>query len=80
ATLAWNTARHIEGWYGIMGVGAIYHTLNPRLFPEQIVWIMNNAEDKAIFVDLTFMPLLEKIAGAVKSLKQVIVLTDKAHM
>ncbi len=80
ATLAWNTARHIEAWYGIMGVGAIYHTLNPRLFPEQIVWIMNHAEDKAIFVDLTFMPLLEKIAGAVKSLKQVIVLTDKAHM
>ena len=80
ATLAWNTARHIEAWYGIMGIGAIYHTLNPRLFPEQIVWIMNNAQDKAIFVDLTFMPLLEKIAGAVKSLKKVIVLTDKAHM
>jgi len=80
ATLAWNTARHIEAWYGIMGVGAIYHTLNPRLFPEQIVWIMNHAEDKAVFVDLTFIPLLEKIAGAVKSLKKVIVLTDKAHM
>ena len=63
-----------------MGVGAIYHTLNPRLFPEQIVWIMNHAEDKAVFVDLTFIPLLEKIAGAVKSLKKVIVLTDKAHM
>ena len=63
ATLAWNTARHIEAWYGIMGIGAIYHTLNPRLFPEQIVWIMNHAEDKAVFVDLTFMPLLEKIAG-----------------
>ncbi|RWC32718.1 fatty-acid--CoA ligase [Mesorhizobium sp.] len=80
ATLAWNTARHIEAWYGIMGIGSIYHTLNPRLFPEQIVWIMNHAEDKAVFVDLTFVPLLEKIAGAVKSLKQVIVLTDKAHM
>ncbi|MDR7031666.1 3-(methylthio)propionyl-CoA ligase [Mesorhizobium sp. BE184] len=80
ATLAWNTARHLEAWYGIMGVGAIYHTLNPRLFPEQLVWIMNHAEDKAIFVDLTFMPLLEKIAGSVKSLKQVIVLTDSAHM
>ena len=51
ATLAWNTARHIEAWYGIMGIGAIYHTLNPRLFPEQIVWIMNNAEDRAIFVE-----------------------------
>lgn len=80
ATLAWNSARHLEAWYGIMGVGAIYHTLNPRLFPEQLVWIMNHAEDKAVFVDLTFVPLLEKIAGAVKSLEKVIVLTDAAHM
>jgi len=80
ATLAWNTARHIEAWYGIMGIGAVYHTLNPRLFPEQLVWIMNHAEDKAIFVDLTFMPLVEKIAAAVPSLKKVIVLTDAAHM
>jgi fatty-acyl-CoA synthase len=80
ATLAWNTARHLEAWYGIMGIGAVYHTLNPRLFPEQIVWIMNHAEDRAVFVDLTFLPLVEKIAGAVKSLEQVIVLTDKAHV
>lgn len=80
ATLAWNTARHLEAWYGIMGVGAIYHTLNPRLFPDQIVWIMNHAEDKAVFVDLTFLPLVEKIAGQVKSLDRVIVLTDRAHM
>ncbi len=80
ATLAWNSARHLEAWYGIMGIGAIYHTLNPRLFPEQLAWIMNHAEDKAIFVDLTFVPLLEKIAGQVKSLTKVIVLTDRAHM
>ena len=80
ATLAWNTARHIEAWYGIMGIGAIYHTLNPRLYPEQLVWIMNHAGDKAIFVDLTFLPLVEKIAGAVPSLEKVIVLTDRAHM
>ena len=63
-----------------MGIGAIYHTLNPRLFPEQIAWIMNDAEDKAIFVDLTFVPLLEKIAHGVRSLRRVIVLTDRAHM
>lgn len=80
ATLAWNTARHLEAWYGIMGIGAVYHTLNPRLFPEQILWIMNHAEDRAVFVDLTFLPLIEKIAAGVKSLRQVIVLTDKAHM
>ena len=80
ATLAWNTARHIEAWYGIMGMGGVYHTLNPRLFPEQIAWIMNHAEDQALFVDLTFMPIVEKIAASVKSLKKVIVLTDAAHM
>ncbi|MEP9397113.1 long-chain-fatty-acid--CoA ligase [Mesorhizobium sp. KR2-14] len=80
ATLAWNTARHIEAWYGIMGMGAVYHTLNPRLFPEQIAWIMNHAEDKALFVDLTFLPLVEKIAASVPSLRRVIVLTDAAHM
>jgi fatty-acyl-CoA synthase len=80
ATLAWNTARHVEAWYGIMGMGGVYHTLNPRLFPEQIVWIMNHAEDRALFADLTFMPLVEKIAPAIKSLNKVIVLTDKEHM
>jgi len=79
-TLAWNSGNHLEAWFGIMGMGGIYHTLNPRLFPEQLVWIMNHAEDQALFVDLTFMPLVEKIALMVKSLKKVIVLTDKAHM
>ena len=80
ATLAWNTARHIEAWYGTMGIGAVYHTLNPRLFPDQIAWIMNHAEDRALFVDLTFMPIVEKIAGQVSTLKKIIVLTDGAHM
>ena len=78
-TLAWNTARHLEAWYGIMGMGGVYHTLNPRLFPEQIAWIMNHAEDQALFVDLTFMPIVEKIAPAIRSLKKIIVLTDAAH-
>ena len=80
ATLAWNTARHLEVWYGIMGIGAIYHTLNPRLFPEQIAWIMNHAEDRAIFVDLTFLPIVEAIADKLPELKLVIVLTDSANM
>ena len=56
ATLAWNTWRHIEIWYGIMGIGAVCHTLNPRLFPEQIGYIVNHAEDRILFVDLTFVP------------------------
>ena len=59
ATLAWNTGRHMEAWYGIMGIGAVCHTLNPRLFAEQLAYIINHAEDKIIFVDLTFVPLLD---------------------
>ncbi len=80
ATLAWNSARHIEAWYGTMGIGAVYHTLNPRLFPDQIAWIMKHAEDKALFVDLTFLPIVEKVAPQVPSLGKIIVLTDGAHL
>jgi fatty-acyl-CoA synthase len=79
-TLAWNTWRHLEAWYGIMGCGAVYHTLNPRLFPQQIAWIMNDAGDRFLFVDITFMPIVEKIAPLVPTLEKVIVLTDAAHM
>ena len=57
-TLAWNTARHVEAWYAIMGMGAVCHTLNPRLFAEQLIYIVNHAEDKIIFTDLTFAPIL----------------------
>lgn len=80
ATLAWNTWRHVEAWYGITGVGAIYHTVNPRLFPEQIAWIINHAEDRLMMVDLTFVPLLEKLAERLPSIERYIVLTDAAHM
>jgi fatty-acyl-CoA synthase len=80
ATLAWNTWRHLEAWYGIMGIGAIYHTVNPRLFPDQIVWIINHAEDRVMLVDLTFVPLLEKIADKLPTIERYIVLTDSAHM
>jgi fatty-acyl-CoA synthase len=80
ATLAWNTWRHLEAWYGIMGIGAIYHTVNPRLFTEQIMWIVNHAEDRVIFTDLTFVPLLEKLAGNLPAVERYIVFTDTAHM
>ncbi len=79
-TLGWNTARHMEAWYGIMGVGGVYHTLNPRLFPDQIAWIMNHAEDKALFVDLSFLPIVKAIADKVKSCRKIIVMTDAEHM
>ena len=80
ATLAWNTWRHLETWYGILGVGAVYHTVNPRLFPDQIVWIVNHAEDRMMFVDLTFVPLLEKIADKLPAIERYVILTDAAHM
>ena len=80
ATLAWNTWRHLEAWYGIMGLGAIYHTVNPRLFPDQIAWIVNHAEDRVLLTDLTFIPLLEKLADKLPSIERYVVLTDAVHM
>jgi fatty-acyl-CoA synthase len=80
ATLAWNTWRHLEAWYGILGIGAIYHTVNPRLFPEQIEWIVNHAEDRVMMTDLSFLPLLEKLANKLKPIERYVVLTDAAHM
>jgi fatty-acyl-CoA synthase len=80
ATLAWNTWRHLEAWYGITGIGAIYHTINPRLFAEQIVWIINHAGDRVVLADLTFVPLLEQLADKLPNIERYIVLTDAAHM
>src|SRR2546429_1946561 len=79
-TLAWNTWRHFEAWYGIMGIGAIYHTVNPRLFPEQIAWIVNHAEDRMMLLDLTFIPLVEKLAAQMSMIERYVVLTDAKHM
>ena len=80
ATLAWNTWRHLEAWYGITGIGAIYHTVNPRLFPDQIAWIINDARDRVVLVDLTFVPLLEAIGDKIPHVEFFVVLTDAAHM
>jgi fatty-acyl-CoA synthase len=80
ATLAWNTERHLEAWYGAMCMGAVLHTTNPRLFPEQIAWIINHAEDKVLFFDTTFLPIVEKIAPLLKTVKTYIVLTDRQHL
>ena len=80
ATIAWNTWRHLECWYGIMGIGAICHTVNPRLFPEQIAWIVNHAQDRIVITDITFVPVLEQIAAKMPSVERYVVLTDKAHM
>jgi acyl-CoA synthetase (AMP-forming)/AMP-acid ligase II len=79
-TMAWNGFRHLEIYYAVSGMGAICHTINPRLFPEQISYIVNHAEDKYIFVDLTFVPLLEKIAAQLSNVQGFIIMTDAAHM
>src|SRR6478609_9299506 len=80
ATLAWNTWRHLETWYGITGVGAVYHTINPRLFPDQIIYILNHAEDRLMFLDLTFVPLMEKLQDKLPTIQRYVILTDAAHM
>jgi 3-(methylthio)propionyl---CoA ligase len=80
ATLAWNGYRHLELYYAVSGSGAVLHTLNPRLHPDQVVYIADHAEDQALFFDLTFLPLVEAIAHRVKTIKTFVAMTDRAHM
>ncbi len=80
ATLAWNGYRHFELYYGVSGSGAVLHTINPRLFAEQIAYIANHAEDKLVFTDLTFVPLLEGLAAELPTVEAYVVMTDEAHM
>ena len=80
ATLAWNGYRHFEIYYAVAGIGSIIHTINPRLFPDQITYIGNHAEDSYIFFDITFAPLIEKIAPSLKTVKGFVAMTDRAHM
>ena len=79
-TLAWNGYRHFEAYYAVSGIGAILHTINPRLFTEQITYIANHAEDKVLLLDLTFVELLEKLSPELPSIETYIVLTDGARM
>jgi fatty-acyl-CoA synthase len=80
ATLAWNGYRHMELYYAASGSGAVLHTLNPRLHPDQVVWIADHAEDQILFFDLTFLPLVEAVASRVKTIKAFVLMTDRAHM
>jgi 3-(methylthio)propionyl---CoA ligase len=79
-TLAWNGYRHLELYYGVSGMGAVIHTINPRLFPEQIQYIVSHAEDAYVFFDLTFAPIVEKLAPQCKGVKGWVAMTDRAHM
>jgi fatty-acyl-CoA synthase len=80
ATLAWNGYRHFELYFAVSGSGAVLHTLNPRLHPEQIAWIVNHAEDKALCFDLTFLPIIEAIAPHCHTVRSWVALADKARM
>ncbi|MDA0787055.1 MAG: 3-(methylthio)propionyl-CoA ligase [Proteobacteria bacterium] len=80
STMAWNTHRHFEVYYAVSGIGAITHTLNPRLHASQLTYIMNHAEDAFVFVDLNLISLIENVADELRGLKGVIVMTDRAHM
>ena len=71
--MAWNTARHLEIWYGVPGSGAINHTLNPRLFSKQLSFIINHAEDKFLIIDNDMLPIIEKILPHCKTVEKVIV-------
>jgi fatty-acyl-CoA synthase len=77
ATLAWNTDRHMEVWYATMGIGAVCHTLNPRLFVEQLAYIINHAEDRIVFTDAPFLPLLEQTLSRCPSVERVVVMSDE---
>lgn len=80
ATLAWNDYRHMELYFGVSCSGRVCHTINPRLFEEQLVYIINHAEDEFIFVDVMFVGLLEKIADQCPGVKGFVVMTDAANM
>ncbi len=80
ATLAWNGYRHFELYYGVSGMGAIMHTVNPRLFPEQIAYIVNHADDKMLFFDVCFVPLIEALAPKLPNVRAFVAMTDRAHM
>jgi len=80
ATIAWNGHRHLELYYAISGIGAVCHTINPRLFAEQLDYIVNHAADRALFIDLTFVPIVEKMQGKFPTVEHVIIMTDRAHM
>lgn len=80
ATLAWNGYRHLELYYGVSGSGAVLHTVNPRLFKEQLAYVINHAGDRVVFLDLTFVPLLESVADELPNVEKYVILTDREHM
>ncbi|QCF26967.1 long-chain-fatty-acid--CoA ligase [Hydrocarboniclastica marina] len=79
-TIAWNTYRHLELYYGISGIGAVCHTINPRLPADQFGYVVNHAKDQFLFIDLTFVPLVEKLQAMFEGVRGYVIMTDAEHM
>ncbi|MBS0430019.1 MAG: long-chain-fatty-acid--CoA ligase [Proteobacteria bacterium] len=79
-TLAWNSHRHLSMYFGVSGAGTVLHTVNPRLFPEQIEYIVNHAEDQVLFFDVTFAPLVEKLAPKLRTVRSYVAMTSRENM
>jgi len=80
ATICWNDYRHLEAYYGVSGAGYVCHTVNPRLFPEQLIYVINHAEDRWVMTDVMFVPLLESLGDKIAGVEGFIIMTDEAHM
>jgi fatty-acyl-CoA synthase len=80
ATLAWSTHRHFELYFAVTGIGAVLHTINPRLHPDQIVWVANHAEDAFLFFDVTFAGQVAELAPRMPTVKALVAMTDRAHL
>jgi acyl-CoA synthetase (AMP-forming)/AMP-acid ligase II len=80
ATLAWNGYRHMELYFAVSGAGAVLHTVNPRLHPDQITYIADHAEDQVLCFDMTFLPLIQAVARRSKTIRHFVAMTDRAHM
>ena len=80
ATLAWNTHRHLEMYFGVSGMGAVLHTVNPRLFPEQVTYILNHAEDGYVFFDTSFAALVQAVAPNLPGVKGYVAMCTRAQM
>src|SRR6184192_4729247 len=78
ATLAWNNSRHLELYYAVPCMGAVLHTLNLRLFPQHLEFIINDAADKVLFVDQTLLPLLKPLLGKIPTIETIVLMTDGA--
>ncbi len=80
STMAWNSHRHLELYLAVPCMGSILNTVNPRLFPEQIIYILEHSEAKVLFVDITFVPQIEELAYKISAVEKIVIMTDRDHM